>query len=163
MLLRLHVKFFVASLLVVWTFQSSCTRCEPYYWDLPQRPTTSQGWSKTTQGTVLTVGSWVLTKGETTESKAFGIQLIDLQPAQLCQRGPFGEPGSAKLEFLFYRTSTKEQLCRTTIYVHGKILSGNLDCPEDADLPPSIEINAYNSKEGWVALSLTGTVGDARW
>ena len=163
MLLRFHREYFLTVLLVAGAFQLSCTRRAPYYWDLPQRPTTLRGWNKATQGTVLTVGSWILSKGESTEGKTFGIKLIDVQPAQICGRGPFGEPGSAKLEFMFYRTTTKEQLCRTTIHVHGTNLDGNLNCSESANLPPSIGIDSYNAKDGWVAFSLAGTAGDVRW
>ncbi len=163
MLLRFLKESCFAVIFAVLAFQQSCIHCQTYYWDLPQRPTNLQGWKKTQDGTVLVVGAWMLNKGESTEGKTFGVTLLDVQPAQLCGRGPFGEPGSARVTFKFYRASTKEALCQTTIDVYGTNLGGNLRCPENADLPPSISIDSYNAKDGWVAFSLAGTVGDIRW
>ena len=137
--------------------------CRTYYYDLPSRPRV-QGWKKqsSSTSTILTIGSFLLEKGQSTENERLGVRLVDLTPARHCI-GLLSEPSSAKIVLQFYRPSDRRVLCETTESIAGISSSGNLNCPDESELPPSVAIRAYNAKEGWVWLELVSSVGDARW
>jgi hypothetical protein len=148
--------FTVALLLLL----SGC--CSTYYYDLPSRPTNVQGWNKSTFTTVLTIGSFVLNKGESTERDNLGVTFVDLKPARLC-KGPLSEPSATQIKLKFYKPSDRRVLCETTIFLPGSSDSGNLDCHGNPELPPGVAIRSYNAKDGWIWLELLSTAGDSRW
>jgi len=143
-------------------FISGC--CRTYYYDLPTRPSNLQGWKKqsSSTSTVLTIGSFLLEKGQSTENEKLGVRLVDVKPARYCV-GLLSEPSTAKIVLQFYRPSDKQLLCETTASIGGMSSSGNLNCSDESELPPGIAIRSYNAKEGWVWLELLSSVGDARW
>lgn len=136
--------------------------CRTHYPSLPSRPTETSGWNHKAIETSLTIGSFVLAKGESTESDKLGVTLVDLEPSRLCA-GPLSEPSPARLLLRFYDPSNRQVLCATTILIPNgaTVGGGSLDCGDNA--PPSFHIRAYNAKDKWVWLELNTTVGDTRW
>lgn len=127
--------------------------CRPHYYGLPSRPTAVEGWRKKTENGYTTICSLVLNKGESSESQQLGVTLIDIEPGRYCY-GPLSEPTSTKIKLKFYKPSTGQVLCETTIFAIGASGGGNLDCPDNSELPSSFGISAHNAKEKWIWLVL---------
>ena len=137
--------------------------CRPYYTDLPSRPAKTDGWKKSTFTTVLTIGSFVLNKGESTESEKLGVTLVDIKPSVLC-KGPLSEPSNSQIKLRFYKPSNRQVLCEATVFGGSSgSISANLDCPNKSELPMSLYIRNFNTKDEWIWLELRSTVGDVRW
>jgi hypothetical protein len=136
--------------------------CRAYYSSLPARPVQVDGWKQREEGTLLTLGSFVLNKGETTENKKLGITFVGFEAARICST-PLSEPSPAKVRLRFYTPSDQHTLCETTILIPNGALSGggNLDCSDTA--PPGFSIRSYNPKEEWIWLEISTTKGDTRW
>ena len=136
--------------------------CHNYYPSLPTRPSETSGWRHTTDGEVLTVGSFVLKKGESTESDKLGVTMVDLKPSRLCA-GPLAEPSAAQLTLRLYRPSDHKIICEKTVFIWGEAISGGtrLDCNDDT--LPYLYVRSYNAKEEWAWLELRSTPGDATW
>jgi hypothetical protein len=138
--------------------------CRPYYPSLPARPAKVDGWKKNEDSFRLTIGSFVLNEGESTENDKLGVTFVEFKPAILCV-SPSAEPSSAKVGLRFYKPLNHRILCETTIWIPNGASSGggNLPCPDLQELPSGLSIRAYNGKEKWVWLELSGPVGDLRW
>jgi len=127
--------------------------CRPYYYGLPSRPTAVEGWRKKTENGYASICSLVLNKGESSESQQLGVTLIDIEPGRYCS-GPLSEPSATKIMLKFYKPSTGQVLCETTIFAIGASGGGSLDCPDKSELPPSFSIRSHNAKDKWVWLEL---------
>ena len=138
-------------------FASGC--CRPNYRPSQSRPMQSHGWESRAKGRLLTIGSFVLGIGESTENNRLGVTLLSLEPGKICYSPIPTESTTDKIKLRFYRPSDRRILCETTIFAYGGSVSGNLACPPDPDLPPSIYLPSYNVKAGWIWLELTTTVG----
>lgn len=143
------------------TSLSGC--CRPYYTDLPTRPAQVNGWKKSTFSTFLIIGSFVLSKGESTENGKLGVTIVDIQPSLLCKL-PLAEPGHSQIEVRFYKPSDRGVLCETMIFAGSSgSVSGNLNCPDQSEMPPSFTVRNFNAEDGWLWLELTAQMDDPRW
>src|SRR5215510_14536604 len=127
--------------------------CRPYYYGLPSRPTTVDGWRSKTENGVTTICSLVLNKGESSESQQLGVTLVDIEPGRYCP-GPLSEPSSTTIKLKFYKPSTGQVLCETAIFAIGSSGSTGLNCPNKSELLSSISIRSHNAKEKWVWFEL---------
>jgi hypothetical protein len=135
-----------------------CGCCHPYDNNQPKRPSSVQGWKSSVDGTILTLGSFVLKKGEYTENNKIGVKFIDLKPRIICS-GLFSEPRPGEINLRFYRPDDQRVLCDATIFTLGTSGSDNLNCPWSEDLPTTVYVRAINTEDGWVWLDLRTSVG----
>lgn len=82
-----------------------------------------------------------------------GVTLVDIEPGRYCSR-PLSEPSATIIKLKFYKPSTGQALCETTIFAIGSSGSGSLDCPDKSELPSSFSMPSHNAKEGWIWLEL---------
>jgi len=127
--------------------------CGPYYYGLPSRPTAVEGWRKKTENGYTTICSLVFNKGESSESQQLGVTLVDIEPGRYCY-GPLSEPSATKIKLKFYKPSTGQVLCETTIFAIGSSGTGSLDCPDKSELPSTFRIWSHNAIEKWIWLAL---------
>jgi hypothetical protein len=142
-----------------WVLAGCCHNYDP---NPPTRPVNVEGWKTIKSDTLLTIGSFVLKKGESTNNGKLGVTLIDLKPRILCL-GPFAEPSPGEIKLRFFRVSDNQTLCLTTIFAIGENGGGTLDCADKSELPSGFGVRAINYKEGWVWFELSSSVGDQRW
>src|ERR1044072_1120554 len=119
--------------------------CRTYEPNPPSRPTQVDGWKTVDQDYFQTIGSFVLTPGDSTENGKLGITLIALKPRKLCP-GPLAEPSPGEIKLRFYRPSDKQVLCETTIFAIGDRGGGTLDCVDKSELPSGYSVRAMNYK-----------------
>ena len=128
-------------------------------WEQPQQrhPGAVPGWERSRIHTVQILGTFVLKKGESTESAKLGVEVVEISPLVTCLR-MFQEPPMRAAVLRFYDPAGRRVLCETSVREGG----GGLQCGNGAHLP-GIYVNAINTKEGWVWFDLRTTVGDEMW
>jgi hypothetical protein len=129
---------------------TSATRTQPV------RPSRVSGWRTTSYGSVVSVGDFVLGKGESTDNGKVRVSVKDIIPLEC--KSPLAEPLPTRVLLSFYRVSDGKRLCERAFTTGGATLSGT--GINDADICGSdfefkgIYISAISSSENWVAFDL---------
>lgn len=118
------------------------------------RPDKVRGWQEIRDGTVVSIGMFVLKKGESSDNGELGVKVIDIIAPKPCADG---YAGMSKVVLSFYRPSDKKVLCDEAIFTEGGTSMGTgppyPHCTPEVGLS-AISVNAINSKEDWVWFDL---------
>ncbi len=132
--------------------QGAC--CVPRQRVEQARPEKVRGWQELRDGTVVSIGMFVMKKGESTDNGELGVRVIDIIAPTSCAEGYAGMP---KVVLSFYRPSDKKVLCEGAIFTEGGTSMGTgppfPHCSPDVGVS-AISVNAINAKEGWVWFDL---------
>jgi hypothetical protein len=120
----------------------------------PARPEKARGWKEIRDGTVVSIGMFVLKKGESTDNGELGVKVVDIIAPKPCADG---YAGMAKVVLSFYRPSDKKVLCEEAIFTEGGTSMGTgppyPHCTPEVGLS-AISVNAINARDGWVWFDL---------
>ena len=143
--------FLVALTALSFSFLTACCREEVIQ---PNRPTDVRGWKESTSGTVNYICSLVLNEGESSDNGKIGVKVITIIPPDLCaERDSF--LGTARAKLKFFSPSDGQVVCEVTVLDRA-----NADLESSSYCGPNqmlkvISVNAINTKEKWIAFSLT--------
>jgi hypothetical protein len=120
----------------------------------PARPDKVRGWKEIRDGTVVSIGMFVMKKGESSDNGELGVKVIDIIAPTPCSDG---YAGMAKVVLSFYRPSDKKVLCDEAIFTEGGTSMGTgppyPHCTPEVGLS-AISVNWINTKDGWVWFDL---------
>ena len=143
---------FGLTLLAVACVYAGC--CSPQERVQPVRPEKVRGWKEIRDGTVVSIGMFVLNKGESTDNGELGVKVVDIIAPKPCSEGYASEP---KVVLQFYRPSDGKVLCDEAIFGEGGTFMGTgppyPHCKPDLGLS-AISVNAINTKDNWVWFDL---------
>ena len=140
------------SLLIISCVYAGC--CSPQEQAQPARPEKVSGWKEVQESGFVIVGTFVLSKGESTDNGKLGVKVVDIIPPKACSEGYAAMP---KVVLSFYRPSDGKVLCDEAIFTEGGTLMGTgppyPHCKPDVGLS-AISVNAINTKDNWVWFDL---------
>lgn len=119
----------------------------------PARPDKTLGWTETAGNGYVSIGIFVLNKGQTTEKGNLGIQVLDIVKPESRSEGYAALP---KAVLRFYRPEDGKTICEATFTKGGSVLGEGPPypyCTPELGLS-GIQINAINTQEGWVWFEL---------
>jgi hypothetical protein len=128
--------------------------CSPQQRVEPARPDKVRGWKEIRDGTVVSIGMFVMNKGESTDNGELGVKVLDIIAPKPCSDGYAGMP---KVILSFYRPSDNKVLCDEAIFTEGGTSMGTgppyAHCTPEVGLS-AISVNAINTKDNWVWFDL---------
>lgn len=134
-------------LLLSFTLMRSCcpvaSHVEPPY------PKDIAGWYESDKYKGEVKGSFVLRKGEETSNGKITIQVVDLLPGSVCDRG--SQDGGARAKLRFIRTEDRQTLCEDEFPDHGFRSLEATQCGDRLQMfgISVITIKAVSLENGW--------------
>jgi hypothetical protein len=143
--------FLVALTALSVSFLTACCREQV---PQPNRPTDVRGWKESRSGAVNYICSLVLHEGESSDNGKIGVNVISIIPPDLCaERDSF--LGTARARLKFFSPSDGQVVCEVTVLDRANAdLESSSYCGPNGMLKV-ISVSAINTKEKWIALSLT--------
>ena len=148
LIMRILLISFVA--LSFWSFSACCRRETSQ----PQRPAAPRGWQQSRSGSVNFICSLLLDEGESSDNGTIGVTVVSIVSPDLCaERDSF--LGSARARLKFFNPASGETLCEVTVMDRSNAdLEASSYCGTNK-LLKVISVAAINTKEKWIAFSLT--------
>jgi hypothetical protein len=142
----------ISSILVaVAMFAASCCSQQRVQ---PTRPEKVRGWNESKNGDVVSVGAFVLKKGESTDNGELGVRVEEIIAPTPCAEGYAGTP---RVVLKFYRPSDNKVFCDHAEFGEGGTSIGNgppyPHCTPEVGLS-AISVNSINTQENWVSFDL---------
>lgn len=118
----------------------------------PPRPSKIRGWEESHAWNTISIGQFVLNKGESTDNGKIGVTVVDIIPSKC--KTLFSEPSEPRVKLRFYELPDKQILCEDDFAVGGGTnLRSSTICGSNFPIA-SVSIHAINTKDNWVSFDL---------